>query len=240
MKNDVSVIVTQSMSLKEITDLLKVRHNDAMRIVDKMVITQEFGLATKISHPIKSGKGRTQNIQTYKLDKRQSIAVAARLNTALLMAVIDRWQELESQTVTPPKTALPPQYVRYLEHTRDVPRGHFCAMQLVYNGFIAKLSYVGHDLLENLLPDGSFSRMFSAKLRKRGINVDSFAGYPFKSPTSNYRGKARAYPMQYYAEADQFLHDFWLPKHAEKYLAGRDQSALGKMPVALPYLGELR
>ena len=34
-------------------------------------------------------------METYQLDKRQSIAVASRLNTALLMRIIDRWQELE-------------------------------------------------------------------------------------------------------------------------------------------------
>ena len=35
------------------------------------------------------------------LDKRQSVAVAAKLNTALLMRVIDRWQELESKQAAP-------------------------------------------------------------------------------------------------------------------------------------------
>ena len=34
-------------------------------------------------------------IETYQLNKRQSIAVAARLNTALLMRIIDRWQGTE-------------------------------------------------------------------------------------------------------------------------------------------------
>lgn len=85
------------MTLKEITDLLEVRHNDAMNVVAKMVENEDFGLATKISYPIISGKGRTQEIETYQLNKRQSIAVAARLNTSLLMRVIDKVDELEKQ-----------------------------------------------------------------------------------------------------------------------------------------------
>jgi hypothetical protein len=32
-----------TMTLKEITDLLETRHNDAMRIVEKMMVNQEFG-----------------------------------------------------------------------------------------------------------------------------------------------------------------------------------------------------
>ena len=39
----------QTMTLKEITDLLEVRHNDAMKIVEKMAQDVDFGMATKIS-----------------------------------------------------------------------------------------------------------------------------------------------------------------------------------------------
>ena len=85
-----------TMTLKEITDLLNVRHNNAMRTVAEMAQDPDFGLVTQIEYPIISGKGRKQYIDTYQLNKRQSIAAAARLNTALLMRIIDRWQELES------------------------------------------------------------------------------------------------------------------------------------------------
>ena len=85
-----------TMTLKEITDLLEVRHNNAMRTVAEMAQDPDFGLVTQIEYPIISGKGRKQYIDTYQLNKRQSIAAAARLNTALLMRIIDRWLELES------------------------------------------------------------------------------------------------------------------------------------------------
>jgi phage regulator Rha-like protein len=86
-----------SMTLKEITDMLDVRHNNAMRTVESLAKDPAFGLVTKIECPIISGKGKTEYIKTYQLDKRQSISVAAHLNVALLMRIIDRWQELETK-----------------------------------------------------------------------------------------------------------------------------------------------
>jgi len=41
--------------------------------------------------------GGYRAMETYQLNKRQSIAVSARLNTALLMRIVDRWHELEEK-----------------------------------------------------------------------------------------------------------------------------------------------
>jgi len=82
-----------TMTLKEITDLLEVEHNKAMHKVEKMAKDPEFGTVAK-TDIVYNDKGQT--IETYQLNKRQSIAAAARLNTALLMRIIDRWLELES------------------------------------------------------------------------------------------------------------------------------------------------
>ena len=41
------------MTLKEITDLLDVRHNDAMAVVERMSEEPEFGTITKISYSYK-------------------------------------------------------------------------------------------------------------------------------------------------------------------------------------------
>ena len=90
-----------TMTLKEITDLLEVRHNNAMSTVEKMSKSPEFGDLLKISSSYKNNIGANIPIETYQLDKRQSIAVAAKLNTALLMRVIDRWQELEAANKVP-------------------------------------------------------------------------------------------------------------------------------------------
>ena len=87
----------QTMTLKEITDLLDVRHNDAMNIVERMAQDPEFGTITKISYTLPMPNNASRQMETYQLNKRQSIAVSARLNTALLMRIVDRWQELEEQ-----------------------------------------------------------------------------------------------------------------------------------------------
>ena len=90
--NELMIGKTQTMTLKEITDLLKVRHNDAMTTVKKMAESPDFDYAPKIKERYNSGKNE---LETYTLDNRQSVAVSAKLNTALLMRVIDRWQETD-------------------------------------------------------------------------------------------------------------------------------------------------
>ncbi|UJS23520.1 hypothetical protein [Thiothrix winogradskyi] len=84
----------QTMTLKEITDLLDVRHDKAMLKVAAMAESPDFGTVS-ILDIVYNDKGQTT--KTYQLNKRQSIAVSARLNTSLLMRIVDRWQELEEQ-----------------------------------------------------------------------------------------------------------------------------------------------
>jgi hypothetical protein len=93
----------KTMNLKEITDLLNVRHDKAMLKVDRMAKEPEFGTVSKMDI-VYNAQGQT--VETYILDKRQSVAVSSVLNTALLMRVIDRWEELESQQAPKPMTQL--------------------------------------------------------------------------------------------------------------------------------------
>ena len=88
------ITTEQTMTLKEITDLLDVRHDYAMKKVKKLSENEDFGMMFETS--ISVGPNQ-QKIKTLKLDQRQSIAVASMLNTSLLMRVIDRWQELEAK-----------------------------------------------------------------------------------------------------------------------------------------------
>ena len=107
LKNLVIANAAMTMTLKEITDLLDVRHNNAMRTVAEMAQDPDFGSVTQIEYRTKQGN----SYLTYQLDKRQSIAVASRLHTALLMRIIDRWQELENQS----KPSMPTTYIAALE-----------------------------------------------------------------------------------------------------------------------------
>ncbi len=102
----------ETMTLKEITDLLEVRHDKAFIKVEKMTEEPEFGQVSILDISYEKGNGALGVTQTYQLDKRQSIAVASRLNTALLMRIIDRWHELEESAKKP---ALPATYLEALE-----------------------------------------------------------------------------------------------------------------------------
>ena len=108
MKSLVIANAAMTMTLKEITDLLDVRHDKAMLKVAAMTESPDFGTVS-ILDIVYNDKGQTT--KTYQLDKRQSIAVASRLNTALLMRIIDRWQELENQS----KPSMPTTYIAALE-----------------------------------------------------------------------------------------------------------------------------
>ena len=94
---------TLTMTLKEITDLLEVRHDNAMRVVAKMLEEPGFGSSPQIEEMKNNASG---SLVTYQLDKRQSLAVAARLSTKFLMRVIDRWLELETHYANPPRAGL--------------------------------------------------------------------------------------------------------------------------------------
>ena len=109
MTNSIAFLATQSsemtMTLKEITDMLGVRHDKSMRTVAEMVQNPDFGMIVQIGQSSPMPHGGFRVIQTYLLNKRQSIAVAAKLNVSLLMNIIDRWQELEDAQRAPAKPA---------------------------------------------------------------------------------------------------------------------------------------
>jgi len=80
------------ITLKEITDLISVRHDKSMIKVEELSLEYGFGTLSKIDI-VYNDKGQT--IPTYQFTKKQAIAVGARLNTAMLMKVINRLEELE-------------------------------------------------------------------------------------------------------------------------------------------------
>lgn len=82
------------ITLKEITDLIDVRHDRAMQKVDELCLELSFGTVSKIDI-VYNDKGQT--IPTYLLTKKQAIAVGAKLNNTLLMKVIDKVEELENK-----------------------------------------------------------------------------------------------------------------------------------------------
>jgi hypothetical protein len=90
------------ITLKDLTDLIGVRHDKAMEKVLKLSEEPSFGLLSKMDIINLNGL----KVETYLLTKKQAIAVGAKLNNALLMKVIDKMEELEkerqSQTIQLP------------------------------------------------------------------------------------------------------------------------------------------
>ena len=84
------------ITLKEITDILEVRHDKAMIKVQQLSKEPEFGTVS-ILDIVYNDKGQTT--KTYSLTKLQAIAVGAKLNNSLLMKLVIR---LENK----PKTQL--------------------------------------------------------------------------------------------------------------------------------------
>lgn len=91
--NNEEVVIT----LKEITDLIGVRHNDSMKKVEKLTKEPSFGELREIRISNLNGV----KVKTYLLNKKQAIAVGAKLNNSLLMKVIDRLEELEKAKSQP-------------------------------------------------------------------------------------------------------------------------------------------
>ena len=91
---------TGVITLKEITDLIDVQHSKAMLKVEQLAKEPAFGEVSKFD----TFNLNNVKVETYLLNKKQAIAVGARLNNTLLMKVIDRLEELENQNK--PKTTL--------------------------------------------------------------------------------------------------------------------------------------
>jgi len=89
------------ITLKEITDMINVRHNDAMTKIEKLALEPDFGSLRETRIQYQSGKNTTLEMDTYLFTAEQAVAAGARLNNALLMKVIKRVKELEKQQQIP-------------------------------------------------------------------------------------------------------------------------------------------
>ena len=84
----------QTMSSREIADLVEIRHDNAKRTIDKLF---SDGLISRpqIEDGIKSANGVIEKL--YIVGKRDSFVIVAQLSPAFTARLVDRWQELESQ-----------------------------------------------------------------------------------------------------------------------------------------------
>ena len=181
-----------TMTLKEITDILKVRHNDAMKVVENMAESSDFGALRK-SRIAYNQHGQTT--ETYALDKRQSIAVAAKLNTSLLMNIIDRWQELEGAA---PKPLTQIEQVRLLLESLE--------REEELKNLIAEGKYLSVKQLRKMYGWGTFSgKDLTALSISEGYDVKYFGGEAGNVATSV------SQPGLYHIEVvTSYLREQWL------------------------------
>ena len=92
---------SSTITLKEVCDMIKARHDNAMRAVERLTTDPDFGPSPQIEYMVNIGSGAQRQIQTYQLNKRQSIAVAARLNVGMLMVLVDYWIAREANESSP-------------------------------------------------------------------------------------------------------------------------------------------
>ena len=97
MNNPIQITQTQNeeaiITLKDLTDLISVQHSKAMKTVEKLAKEPSFGEVSKMD----TLNLNNVKVKTYALNKKQAIAVGAKLKNSLLMKVIDRVEELESK-----------------------------------------------------------------------------------------------------------------------------------------------
>ena len=160
-----------TMTLKEITDLLKVRHDKAMVRVAEMAESPDFGTMPKTDIAYNQ---HGQTTTTFLLDKRQSIAVAAALNTSLLMRIIDRWQELEGAA---PKPLSQIEQVRLLLESLE--------REEELKNLIAEGKYLSVKQLRKMYGWGTFSgKDLTALSISEGYDVKYFGGEAGELATS--------------------------------------------------------
>ena len=190
-----------TMTLKEITDLLKVRHDKAMIKVAEMAESPDFGQVSKTDTCYSKGNNATGTTTTFLLDKRQSIAVAAALNTSLLMRIIDRWQELEGAA---PKPLSQIEQVRLLLESLE--------REEELKNLIAEGKYLSVKQLRKMYGWGTFSgKDLTALSISEGYDVKYFGGEAGEVATSV------SQPGLYHIEVvTSYLREQWLDFDSER------------------------
>jgi len=124
--------IETTITLKEITDLLSVEHNKAMKKVEELAKEPSFGGVEKMATPTYNPNGSfNRDIQTYKLNKKQAIAVGAKLNNSLLMKLIDKLEDLEKEKQQ--NFQIPQSYAEALRLSADLAEKNTKLTQTIKN-----------------------------------------------------------------------------------------------------------
>ncbi len=110
----------QSMSSREISDLLNSRHDKVKQSVDRLVQRRTIVQPPVGDEQIKDSLGRPRTESVYHLCKRDSFVVVAQLSPEFTARLVDRWQELEDQAAGVHR--IPADYAEALQLAADQAR----------------------------------------------------------------------------------------------------------------------
>ncbi|MGI3746253.1 MAG: phage antirepressor KilAC domain-containing protein [Janthinobacterium lividum] len=110
-------ITRQSMSSREISDLLNSRHDKVKQSIDRLVQRGTIIQPPMGDEQNNDSLGRSRTESVYHLCKRDSFVVVAQLSPEFTARLVDRWQELEDQAAG--RLRLPANYAEALQVAAD-------------------------------------------------------------------------------------------------------------------------
>ena len=140
---------------------------------------------------------------------------------------VTEWQQGISKAV------LPAHIERYMLNRGKIPYTHFSMLNEITLNLIAPLEQGGYTLPENMVPDISEGKIFCKWLRDHhGIEPSTFPTYLHAYPDGRVV-PAKLYPIELYEDFKRHFNEIWLPLHAPRYFAAKDQQALSYVKTLL-------
>jgi phage regulator Rha-like protein len=105
-----------TMSSREIAELVEKRHDHVKRTIDALEKKGIIACPQIVDVQEIAGNKRTYATTVYRLEKRDTYIVVARLSPEFTARLVDRWQELESKQTESVMALMPKDYEEALEH----------------------------------------------------------------------------------------------------------------------------
>lgn len=100
----------QTMSSREIADLLEARHDNVRRTIERLAERGVIQLPPM--EEVRNHQG--QGVSEYRVSKRDSYVIVAQLSPEFTARLVDRWQELEARAADPMRALSDPVTMRGL------------------------------------------------------------------------------------------------------------------------------
>ena len=206
---------------------------DYRRLTNTEAFLQELSsvMGIPITELVVSFQGGRPELQGTWVHPDVAINLGQWLSPKFAVAVA-RWvREWVSGKFTTAK--LPYHLDRYMANRSEIPYTHFSMLNELTFGLIAPLEDQGYTLPEQMVPDISEGRMFSAFLREKGVETNKMPTYKHRYADGRVVD-ARLYPNSVLAMFRTHFNEVWLPQKCLKYFQERDPKALPFLQKVLP------